>query len=349
MADPTAPRPTTRRAVTRADVAREAGVSTAVVSYVINDGPRPVAATTAARVREAVERLGYRPNLSARALRLGTTDLIGLIVPDSSNPFFAEYALEIEQAAARRGCSLVVANSKGSPSLERRNVESLANRQVSGLIVASATAGDRVDLRARRDVPVALINADGPVSGLSTLGPDFRQGARDAVEHLIVEHGAATVGLATGPRRNHTAYGREDGWREALARHGLPAGPILEDEFSRAGGYRMGRQLLRGDAPDLPDALFALSDLQAVGLLRALHETGIDVPRDVALVSFDGTIESEYCWPGLTVARQPIRAMAEAAVAAVMDAPSEHQVFRTELVIRRSCGCESSEPVVVTP
>ena len=98
---PSSPRPT----VTHVDVARRAGVSTAVVSYVVNNGPRQVAPATAARVHAAIEELGYRPNLNARALRRGTTDLIGLVVPDSSNPFFAELAQGIEQAAAQHGYS----------------------------------------------------------------------------------------------------------------------------------------------------------------------------------------------------------------------------------------------------
>ncbi len=131
---PSSPRPT----VTHVDVARRAGVSTAVVSYVVNNGPRQVAPATAARVHAAIEELGYRPNLNARALRLGTTDLIGLVVPDSSNPFFAELAQGIERAAAQHGYSMVLVNSNNSGEQERLKVESLANRRVSGLLVASA-------------------------------------------------------------------------------------------------------------------------------------------------------------------------------------------------------------------
>ena len=104
----------------------------------MNDGPRPVAPATAARVHAAIEELGYRPNLNARALRLGTTDLIGLVVPDSTNPFFAELARTIEQAAAQRGYSMVLVNSNNSGEQERQHVESLANRRVSGLLVATA-------------------------------------------------------------------------------------------------------------------------------------------------------------------------------------------------------------------
>jgi LacI family transcriptional regulator len=130
------------RVVTRTDVARLAGVSTAVVSYVVNDGPRPVAAHTAARVRDAIEVLGYRPNASARALKLGTTRVLGLVVPDASNPFYAELALEIERAATARGLALLVASSNSDLDLEARLIRNLAARQADGLMVAG-NAGPR--------------------------------------------------------------------------------------------------------------------------------------------------------------------------------------------------------------
>ena len=118
------------KVVTRADVARLAGVSTAVVSYVVNDGPRPVAPHTASRVRDAIELLGYRPNLTARALKLGTTGILGLVVPDSSNPFYAELGLEIERAASANGAALLIASSNSDLDLEARLIGDLAGRQL---------------------------------------------------------------------------------------------------------------------------------------------------------------------------------------------------------------------------
>jgi LacI family transcriptional regulator len=331
--------PSPRSTVTHVDVARRAGVSTAVVSYVVNNGPRQVAPATAARVHAAIEELGYRPNLSARALRRGTTDLIGLVVPDSSNPFFAELARAIERAAAHQGYSMVLVNSDNSGQQERRNVESLADRRVSGLLVATAVARHQLDLGDRQGIPTALLNTDGPVPGFHTIGPDFRHGAQTAVDHLLTVHHARTVALVSGPLKYVEANSREQGWSDALTHNGRPPGPTFEGDFTREGGYRMGLELIAGK---LPDAVFAISDLQAIGLLRALHEADIRVPEDVGLVSFDGTGESEYSWPALTVVRQPIAAMAEAAVAAVLNpsqATAEHSTFNTDLVIRRSCGC----------
>ncbi len=334
---PSSPRPT----VTHVDVARRAGVSTAVVSYVVNNGPRQVAPATAARVHAAIEELGYRPNLSARALRLGTTDLIGLVVPDSSNPFFAELAQGIERAAAEHGYSMVLVNSDNSGEQERLKVESLASRRVSGLLVASAVARHQLDLGNRQGIPTAILNTDGPIPGFHTIGPDFRQGAQTAVEHLLNVHKARNVALATGGSlQSVETNSREQGWSDALTHNRRPQGPVVEEDFTREGGHRMGLKLIA--VRELPDAVFATNDLQAIGILRALHEANIRVPEDVALVSFDGTRESEYSWPALTVVRQPIAAMAQAAVAAVLDPPQatpQHTTFDTELVIRRSCGC----------
>lgn len=329
---------TPRRPATRQDVARAAGVSTAVVSYVVNAGPRNVAPATATRVRAAIETLGYRTNLNARALRLGAAEMIGLVLPDSSNPFFAEYALEVERVAAERGHSLVMANSAGDPAREARLVDGLVRRQVVGVLLATGRPAGELDLTAH-EVPTVLLDRDGPVAGVSAIGPDFTAGADAVVDHLLTAHGAVTVALCTG-RSTFAANSREQGWRTALQRHGRTENPVVNGGFTRAGGYAMGRELL---ARGLPDAVFASSDLQAVGLLRALHEAGVRVPTDVAVTSFDGTSESEYSWPTLTVARQPVAAMARAAVSALLDPGSAPQQgfrsFDTELVIRRSCGC----------
>lgn len=121
--------------VTRTDVARYAGVSTAVVSYVINGGPKPVAAATAERVKEAIKVLQYQPNATARALTMGSARLLGMIVPDSTNPYFAELTDAIAQAAAARGYALLAANSRTDPETERQNTLNLVSRQVDAIIM----------------------------------------------------------------------------------------------------------------------------------------------------------------------------------------------------------------------
>jgi LacI family transcriptional regulator len=331
-------------------VARYAGVSSAVVSYVVNDGPKPVAAATAARVREAIDVLGYRPNVNARALKLGTTGMLGLVVPDCSNPFFAEFALEIERVATSRGVALVMANSNSDPDLEARLIVDLAARQVDGLIVAGAAGpprprapGDR-----RLSSPTVYIDSALPVSGYQTIGSDTLSGTKLVVTHLLVDHGHPTVALLIGSGGRNSADGREAGWQEALRAADRQDGPLVRAPFTREGGYQGGLRLL--DLRPRPTAVFVSNDLQAIGLLHAAHMRGVRVPEDLAIVAFDGTKESEYCWPPLTSARQRVPEMAAAAVRTILDhtgnAPT-HQVFQIDLVLRRSCGC--SEPVAGTP
>src|SRR4249919_4237704 len=125
------------RPPTRADVARYAGVSTAVVSYVVNDGPRRVAPATAARVRAAIEILKYRPNVNASALKKGSTEMLGVVLPDITNPFYAEYAHALVVAAAAHGYVLAVATSDANEAQERRIVNDLANRHVDGMLIST--------------------------------------------------------------------------------------------------------------------------------------------------------------------------------------------------------------------
>lgn len=330
------------QSVTRADVAREAGVSTAVVSYVVNGGPKSVSPATAERVRGAIERLGYQPNGAARALKLGRTSTLALIMPGTANPYFAEFALEIERAAADRGMVLIMANSRGERDLENRLVADLSARQVDGLIVFGPS--DPPETLTGRfpsnssPRPIVYVDAPHPRPDHHTLCSDTERGAHLAVEHLVQVHDHQSVSLIIGETAPGMTDGRESGWRQALEAAGLPEGELIRAPFTREGGYQAGLQALRGN----PTALFVSNDYQAIGLLRAAHELGVDIPGQVAVVSYDGTVESEYCWPPLTTVRQRMDAMADAAVATVLGQPGtpSHQVFPVDLVVRGSCGCK---------
>lgn len=357
------------RPVTRADVARYASVSTAVVSYVVNGGPRPVAAATRERVLGAVRLLGYRPNASARALRTGATKLIGVVLPEIANPLFAELALSIEQYAGELGFAVLVTNSASDPTVERRNIRNLAARQVDGMILVTVMGpSDLVGLPIA-DIPTVLLNTFEETPGFASIGIDAFDGASRGVRHLI-EHGHPSVALVIGRHSGDDVELRERGWLAATRDAGLPDGPIAREEFSRAGGHRAGHGLFGGLNP--PTAVFCSSDWQAIGVFRALYELGLRVPEDVAVVSFDGTEASEYTNPQLTVVRQPVAAMAADAISRVVEmgkpndrphrpdvggafkvAPSPgaqadattlttstHRIAHTaDLIIRRSCGC----------
>ncbi len=329
-----------QRRVTRDDVARYAGVSSAVVSYVVNNGPRSVAEPTAARVRAAIELLGYRPNLSARALKVGSTRTIGLVVSDIVNPFFGELALAIQTEAAAVGYAVLIANSHADPAAESRSLDDLIGRQVDGLLLASGDEPAEALARLRRyGIASVIIDRAMPMPGYATLGCDAVGGSRLVVEHLIEAHGHDLVALVLGEGRPGSDA-REMGWQAATREAGLPDGPIARGAFSREGGHAAAHRLLTARNP--PAAIFASSDLQAVGVLRAARDLRLRVPEDVAVVAFDGTVEAEYAWPPMTVARQPVREMATRAVQRLLSAerPAEnHESFPMHLIIRRSCGC----------
>ncbi|WP_426987966.1 LacI family DNA-binding transcriptional regulator [Pseudarthrobacter sp. Y6] len=329
-----------RGPVTRKDVARYAGVSTAVVSYVVNGGPKKVAPATEAKVQDAIRVLDYRPNAAARALKLGSSETLGLIVPDNSNPFFSLLAHAVEDAAAERGYALLLTNSDGNLAKERRNVRNLAARQVDGVLLASVLFQPDLEDLVKADIPWVLLNHDSEGPGINSIGVDLAAGAQIAVEHLL-GHGHTNIGLAMGTNVGKNVDGRELGWLKALKEAGLPEGPIARSDFTRSGGYEAGKRLLA--SANRPTAIFASSDMQAVGILRALHEAGVAVPGDIALTSFDGSAEAEYTWPALTTVDQPVREMAEAAVEGILGArrkaAPQQRMFPTTLHVRQSCGC----------
>ncbi len=323
------------RKVTRKDVARLAGVSDAVVSYTLNGGP-PVAAATAERVREAVRLLGYTPNASARALKLGSARLIAVIVPDSSNPFFAALCQAVEDAARREGYAVLVVNSEDDPSRTLSYLQSLASRQVDGVLVASVVDESQIAAFNASGVRWAMLNRSASMPDTVSVGVDLIEGARVATEHLV-GHGYQRIAFIGQARPDDHRY---TGWRSALRAAGLDSGPAIFSPFTREGGYAAGRELIA--LRNRPDAVFVSSDMMAMGVLRALHEAGLTIPGDIAIVSFDGSPESEYSWPPLTSLRQPVAAMGADAVAQLIHPEPgslSHHRFEGELVIRGSCGC----------
>nr|WP_235835712.1 MULTISPECIES: LacI family DNA-binding transcriptional regulator [Arthrobacter] len=322
------------------DVAKLAGVSTAVVSYVVNGGPKNVSPLSEAKVREAIRMLGYRPNAAARALRSGSAEMLGIVVPDITNPFFASLAHAVEEAAAARGYALTIANSGHSLAVERRLVENLASRRVDGVFLCSIVAEpDLRDLESA-EIPAVLLSYTGEESDHCSVGVGLEDGGRLAVEHLI-GHGHGDIGLIMGSLVGGVLDGRETGWRAALEDAGLRPGPIMRIPFTREGGYQAGEWFL--NATSRPSAVFVSSDLQAVGFLRALHDSGVQVPSDLAVVSFDGSKEAEYSIPRLTTVAQPVEEMALAAVEALLGngGPQHSRTFPVTLIRRASCGCVS--------
>ncbi|WP_194396258.1 LacI family DNA-binding transcriptional regulator [Microbacterium atlanticum] len=325
-------------AVTRNDVARAAGVSAAVVSYVLNDGPRPVSDASRRRVLEAVESLGYRPDGLARSLRMGRTNTLGLVLPDASNPFFAELARSIEDAAYTRGYAVMVCNSADDIERERTYIASLAGRRIDGLILVSATADQDLTDLTDLAIPVVALDRSPDEAPISTIRADNERGAYVGTQHLI-EHGHRVIAFVGGPDAG-VSDARQDGWRRALDEAQLDPSVAERAAFSFAGGFSAARAVA-AQTP-APTAVLVSSDIQALGLLRGLDREGIAVPGDVAVVAIDGTTAGAFAVPPLSSIAQPITEMGAQAVAHLIESPAEviHRALENMLVVRRSCGCD---------
>ncbi len=328
----------THRQTTRADVARLAGVSTAVVSYVINGGPRGVSPEARAKVELAIEQLGYRPNPSARALKTGSTGLIGVIVPEIINAFFAESVEALDQSAKRRHNSLLLAVTHDRADKESELVWSLIDRGVDAMVFACHLTDERLYEAGGPSIPRVFLDRSFSSIGHHTIGADYAKGARDITSHLA-DHGHRRIAFVGGALPRMPMDLRLDAWTEVLKERNLPRIEPIINTWDREGGYRGARQLMSLEDP--PTAIFAASDFIAIGVLHALHELGMSIPQDVAVASFDGTAESAYSWPSLTTVRQPFAQIADDALN-LINVPASmarHITEPMDLIIRNSCGC----------
>jgi LacI family transcriptional regulator len=336
--------------VTRDDVARLAGTSTAVVSYVINNGPRPVAPATRERVLAAIKELGYRPDRVAQAMASRRTDLIGLIVPDARQPFFAELAHAVEQAAAERGKMVLVGNSDYLDEREVHYLRAFLGMRVSGLILISQGPSEHAAVEIDAwDARVVLLHRRPEAIDDVAVVLDDVGGAQLATRHLL-EHGHEYVvclgGIDSTPESGDPVTDHVEGWSRAMEEAGRSLeGRLFQAPYNRYDTYRLALELLAG--PDRPTAVFCATDDQAIGVLRAARELGLDVPQDLAVAGFDDVKEAALTDPPLTTVASDREGMAKAAVELVLDdglrvAGSRRQrvrQFPAGLVVRRSCGC----------
>lgn len=330
--------------VTRGDVAARAGTSPAVVSYVLNDGPRPVAEATRARVLAAVEALGYRPNSIARSLRTSRTMMLGLIVPDTSNPFFGEASRAIEDAAFERGYMVVVGNAVESAQRQNFYIRAFADQRVDGVVILPqyGTLEWVGEIRAA-GVPCVVLDRPDPAATFPAIGVENVAGVRLVVQHLVDTHGARRIACIAGPEDSGPMDERVEGWRQGLTEAGLEAtGLLRRGGFHRDDVTALVDDLVRTEAPF--DAIVAASDEHAFGVLRALYDQGLRAPDDVAVVGFDGVTVGRSMIPSLTTLARPFEALARLAVETLVgeeEAHVEPGLTRLPVTLRlgESCGC----------
>lgn len=323
---------------TRTDVAKLANVSTAVVSYVFNNGPRAVAPSTSKRVLKAAKLLNYHPNPTARALRMGYSKMLGVIEPDSSNPFSASICDELQAVAMEHGYSVLFMNVHCNPEIERKAIRQLLERNVDAILLSSSRSSAQLSMTRLDESRFVFMDQPDKVANAKSVSTDFYHSALIATRHLI-EHCHCSIDMLFGGSPNDRSDARIQGWYTAHQDANLSAGRIRQAFFTREGGYHATLDLI--DSGKRPRAIFAGSDVEAMGAMRALHERGLKIPEDTAIVSFDGTIDSLYTWPQLTTMQQNTKEIADRAIEAAInpDEVPDVQIIKANLIIRHSCGC----------
>ena len=288
------------------DVARRAKVSIATVSRVLNKSDK-VLPGTRATVEQALRDLGYRPSRVARRLRMkdGRAHLVGLIIPDIQNPFYAEIARGVEDAAYAAEYALLLCNSDENPEKERFYLDVMRSESVDGIVLPPFNETDAAVVEVvKSGMPVVCVDRSLSKVKTDLVEVDNYRGAFEAVAHLI-EKGHRSIGLIEGRSEVSTSRERRRGYLDALAEAGL----VVRKDLMRTGDFRQeSGRVLAGELLDLkkpPTALFAFNNLMTVGALTAVHQRGLRVPQDVAVLGFDDLPWAESLDPPLTVVRQP--------------------------------------------
>jgi LacI family transcriptional regulator len=322
------------------EVAEKAGVSVTTVSHVVNQ-TRFVAPDTEMRVRQAMQDLNYHPNTLARSLRRGETKTIGLILPDSANPFFAESARLLEEAAFNQSYSLILCNSNGDLVKELRYTDVLFNKQVDGIIfMAAGDDTQSLEELINRKFPVVIVDRILDHLEVDAVITDNYQSGFLATRYLI-ENGHRRIGIIRGPSNVTPSAQRVTGYRQALTEAGISVDPELEvtGDFHFGSGYKAAQQLLKTQPLS---AIFACNDLMAIGALSAIREAGLLVPEDISLIGHDDIEMASYTQPALTTVAQPIGELAGTAIQYLLerikqpDIPPRRTILPNQLVVRQS-------------
>ncbi|WP_299678728.1 LacI family DNA-binding transcriptional regulator [uncultured Roseobacter sp.] len=314
------------------DVAREAGVSVGTVSKVLSNNTT-VKTALRDRVLKAASDLNYRPNMAARALRTNKINILGLVVPDITNPFFAQLALRIETEAADRGHTVMLTNSHDDAATEERQIAALLEQSPRGLIIAASN--DSSARLHRSDIRV--VSLDRRFHSSPLVSTDHAKGSERGAAHLI-GLGHRRLAYLAGPQNTEVGRQRRLGFERCVARAGLSL-EVREGLFDYESGEQMARALLSGPAPQRPTAIAAASDQMAIGVLRAARDMEIPVPEALSVVGFDDITLAALVVPRLTTIAQPTERLAKEAVRRVLmdgEAPAQDALIQGELVIRGS-------------
>jgi len=329
--------------ITRKEVAEQAGVSVAVVSYVVNNGPRPVSPETRAKVEKAIEELGYYPNELARSLSRQQTAVIGLIIPSLLNPVYAEIAESLTRCCEAEGYQVILGGTGRNHQKEVAFAKSLRAKQVDGVVMIPSESPEEIlEPLQQAHIPTVVLEHDLPDVHCITI--DDLQGGRLATEHLL-SLGHQRIGMIKRKPTSALSHLRFVAFRDTLLAAGVPFDPelVVECEAGQAAGYASMQSLLA--LPQPPTAVFAHNDVLAMGAISTIHHAGLTIPGDVSIVGYDNTIHSTYLNPPLTTVKFPIADMGRQAGRTILELiqndntlPAKTVMLPVELIVRASTG-----------
>jgi DNA-binding LacI/PurR family transcriptional regulator len=335
--------------ITIKEVAAESGVSTATVSRVLA-GPNGVAEAVRDRVSRAVVKLDYHPNRLARGLRLGHRKVIGMIIPDLQNPFFTGVVHGVEAALCSAGYNLLLGHSDGLAEREQEQLTVLRGEAVAGLVfIPGNHPGANYESIRTWEIPVVAIDRSPGELAVDLVCSDNRKGMRQAVNHLL-SLGYKDIALLNGPLGISVTRERLGGYQDALRSAGIAVREsfIIDSDFRQQGGHLAMARFL--DMAKPPRAVVVANNLMTLGALQAIHERGIRIPEELAVVCFDDMPWAMSLRPPVTAVAQPVEELGRTAAQLLLERLKDptrlvrQVVLPTRLMVRASCGARTAVP-----
>ncbi len=329
---------------TMKDVARTAGVSIATVSAVLS-GASYVSPPLKQKVEKAIAELGYARNAMAGSLKSGHSSLIGVVVPDITNPFFTTFVDHVQKAADRAGYTVLLGLTDNDPARELTALNLMRSHQAAGSILCPT--GDAISYgnisKAVGNMKLVLADNAGPTSDVDSVVMDNPLAAELAARHIL-SLGHRNIAVIAGPQFQFIAQQRLTFFLQALKAKSITLGPtqVAHGQFREQEAHTAARRLMLSEIK--PTAIFVANNLMLIGVMRAIAELALRVPDDVSVVSIDDFAWASAFQPTLTVVKQPIQAMAETAFEYLKQridgevAPPRHHILQPELVVRQSCA-----------
>jgi DNA-binding LacI/PurR family transcriptional regulator len=330
---------TVRERVTVVTLARRAGVAVSTVSRALKDDPR-ISVETRRRITELATQAGYMPSAMARTLSGGRSGLVGLVLGSNDNPFYAELMHEVVAQTAERGLRLLLLHAGGGP-IEDRTAEALLHYKVDGCLITSAELSSRVaEICKDHKVPVIMVNRVPHLHSSAVACDNF--GGGQVMAELLLTAGHRRFAIVRGNATTSTSLERERGFTDAVKAVGGEIILKVNGLSSYTGGYAAGQRFAALKGKQRPDAVFAVADIMAMGVIDGLSSAAISVPAQISVTGFDGIAAGGWTPYALTTIKQPIAAMVGRGLDLLVgrldnDAvPDEVISLRGELVVRDS-------------